>query len=60
VVDYIAGMTDQYAMRMAEGLYPAEDRTKPPTTPVTPKEKKGKSPPQAKTLPLFKDEAPPP
>ena len=55
VVDYIAGMTDQYATRMAEELFPTHD---PP--PVEEK-KKGKTPPQAIPLPLFKeDEAPPP
>jgi dGTPase len=56
VVDYIAGMTDQYATRMAEELFPAHD----PPPPVEEK-KKGKAPPQAIPLPLFKeDEAPPP
>jgi dGTPase len=55
VVDYIAGMTDQYATRMAEELFPTHD-----PQPVEEK-KKDKAPPQAKTLPLFKeDEAPPP
>jgi dGTPase len=55
VVDYIAGMTDQYATRIAEE-YPAHDPPPPPA-----EKKKGKAPPKAKTLPLFKeDEAPPP
>jgi dGTPase len=55
VVDYIAGMTDQYAARMAEELFPAHD-------PPPPEEKKKtKDHPQAIPLPLFKeDEAPPP
>ena len=57
VTDYIAGMTDQYAVRMAEELYPAHEAEPPPP----PKEKKkAKAPPKAKTLPLFGDEAPPP
>jgi dGTPase len=56
VVDYIAGMTDQYATRMAEELFPAHDPPPPPE-----EKKKDKAPPQAKTLPLFKeDEASPP
>ena len=59
VVDYIAGMTDQYAMRMAKELSPSGEKAEQP---VIKKEKKGKTPPQATTLPLFKegDEAPPP
>ena len=57
VVDYIAGMTDQYAARMAEELSPTPDPEPPP--PVEEK-KKTKKPPKAVPLPLFKDEAPPP
>jgi dGTPase len=56
VVDYIAGMTDQYAMRMAEELFPS--RKEPPPARKKPKAKK---PPQARTLPLFGEyEVPPP
>ena len=50
VVDYIAGMTDQYAMRTAEELSPAEDKTEPP---VIKKERKGKTPSKAKSPRLF-------
>jgi dGTPase len=56
VVDYIAGMTDQYAARMAEELYPAHEAEPP----AIEKKKKGKTPPKPQTLPLFGDEAPPP
>ena len=56
VVDYIAGMTDQYAARMAAELFPARQDPPPPVE----KKKKGKKPPKAVPLPLFKDEAPPP
>jgi len=56
VVDYIAGMTDQYAARMAEELYPAHDPEPPPPE----EKKKGKTPPRTIPLPLFGDEAPPP
>ena len=57
VVDYIAGMTDQYAARMAAELSPPAREAEPP---AVKKEPKGKTLPQAKTLPLFGDEAPPP
>jgi dGTPase len=58
VVDYIAGMTDQYAMRTAEELFSTEDKAEPP---AIKKKSKGKTPPPATTLPLFGgDEAPPP
>jgi dGTPase len=53
VVDYIAGMTDQYAARMAEELFPAHD---PPPPPPVEEKKKTKNQPQAIPLPLFKDE----
>jgi len=56
VVDYIAGMTDQYAARMAAELYPAHEAEPP----AIEKKKKGKTPPKAIPLPLFGDEAPPP
>jgi dGTPase len=56
VVDYIAGMTDQYAARMAEELYPAHDPEPPPPE----EKKKGNPPPKTIPLPLFGDEAPPP
>jgi len=57
VTDYIAGMTDQYATAMAAELYPAHEKDPPPP----PEEKKkAKTPPKPQTLPLFKDEAPPP
>jgi dGTPase len=57
VVDYIAGMTDQYAIRTAEELYPAREAEPP----AIKKKAKDKTPPPAKTLPLFGgDEAPPP
>ncbi|NQT31527.1 MAG: deoxyguanosinetriphosphate triphosphohydrolase [Deltaproteobacteria bacterium] len=57
VTDYIAGMTDQYATRMAAELYPAHE-AEPPAIKQKPKDK---TPPQARTLPLFgEDEAPPP
>jgi dGTPase len=56
VVDYIAGMTDQYAMRMAEELFPSRKEPPPPR-----KKPKAKKPPQARTLPLFGEyEVPPP
>jgi dGTPase len=56
VVDYIAGMTDQYAMRMGEELFPS--RKEPPPARKKPKTKK---PPEARTLPLFGEhEVPPP
>jgi dGTP triphosphohydrolase len=57
VVDYIAGMTDQYAARMVEELYPAHEEDPPP--PPVEEKKKGKNPPKAIPLPLFGDEAPP-
>jgi dGTPase len=50
VVDYIAGMTDQYAIRTAEELYPAHE-AEPQAV-----KKKAKAPPQAETLPLFKED----
>ena len=54
VVDYIAGMTDQYAFRMAEELPLTEDKTKQE---ITKEERKGKTSPQL-TLPFsFKDKA---
>jgi len=56
VVDYIAGMTDQYAIRTAEELSPTAHEAEPPA--IKPKPE-GKTPPQAKTLPLFGgDESP--
>jgi dGTPase len=56
VVDYIAGMTDQYAMRKVEELFPT-----PKTEPPPGRKPKAKKPPQAKTLPLFGSyEVPPP
>jgi len=48
VVDYIAGMTDQYALRMAEELSLTEDKAKQETAK---EEKRGKTPPQL-TLPF--------
>jgi dGTPase len=56
VVDYIAGMTDQYATRMAEQLFPAKEDPPPPVE----EKKETKAPPQTIPLPLFGDEAPPP
>ncbi len=54
VVDYIAGMTDQYALRMAEELPLTEDKAKQE---ITKKERRGKTPPQL-TLPFsFKGKA---
>jgi dGTPase len=54
VVDYIAGMTDQYATRMVEELFPTPRAEPPPR-------RKAKKPPLARTLPLFGDyELPPP
>jgi len=54
VVDYIAGMTDQYALRMAEELSSTEDKTKQE---ITKEERKGKTSPQL-NLPLsFKGKA---
>jgi len=59
VVDYIAGMTDQYAIRTAEELFPTPPKEDPP--PPAEAKKKGKTPPRAIPLPLFgEDEAPPP
>jgi dGTPase len=56
VVDYIAGMTDQYAMRMVEELFPTPKAEPPPR-----RKPKAKKPPLARTLPLFGDyEFPPP
>jgi len=52
VVDYIAGMTDQYAMRMAEELFPTAP-AKDPEPPVTKPKRKSKTPPQPRALPLF-------
>jgi hypothetical protein len=61
VVDYIAGMTDQYATRIAEELFPThEEDPPPPPPPAIEKKNKAKAPPKAIPLPLFKDEAPPP
>ena len=64
VVDYIAGMTDQYALRMAEELSLSESKEKEPITKKQPKKKPKaaeKNPPRAIPLPLFEgDEAPPP
>jgi dGTPase len=59
VVDYIAGMTDQYALRLAEELSLTKGKAEQQ---IIRKGQKGKTPPQATTLPLFKegDEAPPP
>jgi dGTPase len=57
VVDYIAGMTDQYAIRTAEELYPAREAEPP----AIKKKAKDKTPPPAQTRPRFGgDEAPPP
>ena len=54
VVDYIAGMTDQYALRMAEELSLTEDKAKHE---IAKEEKRGKTPPQL-TLPFsFKGKA---
>jgi dGTPase len=54
VVDYIAGMTDQYALRMAEELSLTEDKAKQE---ITKEERRGKSSPQL-TLPFsFKGRA---
>jgi dGTPase len=54
VVDYIAGMTDQYALRMAEELPLAKDKSKQE---ITKEERRGKTPPQL-TLPFsFKGKA---
>jgi dGTPase len=50
VVDYIAGMTDQYAMRMVEELSPTPKAEPPPK-----RKPKAKKPPQARTLSLFGD-----
>jgi dGTPase len=56
VADYIAGMTDQYAARMAEELFPSRKAEPPPR-----RKPKAKKPPQARTLPLFGGyEVPPP
>jgi dGTPase len=56
VVDYIAGMTDQYAMRIVEELFPTHKEEPPPR-----RKPKAKKPPLARTLPLFGDyEVPPP
>jgi dGTPase len=60
VVDYIAGMTDQYALRTAEELSLTEDKAEPPTTPINKKEQEGKNPPKAIPLPLFKEDETPP
>jgi dGTPase len=60
VTDYIAGMTDQYATRMAAELFPAKEDPPPPPPPPVEEKKKAKTPPKAIPLPLFKDEAPPP
>ncbi len=72
VVDYIAGMTDQYALRMADELSLTKDKgkglsaskEKEPTIKKQPKKKpkaEEKTPPRAIPLPLFEeDEAPPP
>jgi dGTPase len=60
VVDYIAGMTDQYAMRTAKELFPTEDKAEPPATPVSKTDPEGKNLPKTIPLPLFGDEAPPP
>jgi len=57
VTDYIAGMTDQYATRMAAELFPAKEDPPPPPSE---EKKKDKNPPKAIPLPLFEDEAPPP
>jgi dGTPase len=56
VVDYIAGMTDQYATRMAEQLFPAKEDPPPPLE----EKKEEKAQPKSIPLPLFGDEAPPP
>jgi dGTPase len=50
VVDYIAGMTDQYAMRMVGELSPTPKAEPPPKS-----KPKAKKPPPARTLPLFGD-----
>ena len=55
VVDYIAGMTDQYAARLAE-MIEATFPTQDPPPPLTKPKPKGKTPPEAKTLPLFGEE----
>ncbi len=56
VVDYIAGMTDQYAIRMVEEIFPTPKPQPPPI-----RKPKAKKPPQARSLPLFGDyEFPPP
>ena len=64
VVDYIAGMTDQYALRTAEELSPKESKEKEPVTKKQPKKKpkaEEKNPPRTIPLPLFEeDESPPP
>ena len=52
VVDYIAGMTDQYALRMAEELSLSEGKVKEP--PIKKERKvKGKTPPKIETPRLF-------
>jgi dGTPase len=50
VVDYIAGMTDQYALRMAEELSLIKGKAKPQ---AIKKEHKGKTPVKVKSPPLF-------
>jgi dGTPase len=50
VVDYIAGMTDHYALRMAEELSLLEGKAKPQ---VTKKERKAKTQAKVKTPHLF-------
>jgi dGTPase len=50
VVDYIAGMTDHYALRMAEELSLTKGKPKPQTTK---KEPKAKTPAKAKSPHLF-------
>ncbi len=64
VVDYIAGMTDQYALRMAEELF-SESKEKEPPVKKQPKKKpnakaKEKITPRAIPLPLFEEDQPPP
>jgi len=50
VVDYIAGMSDQYALRLAEELSSTGDEAEPPTIK---KGQKGKTPSKAKPLRLL-------